>query len=137
MQVLIFMSIYLLTEISPNHENIIICAEPYHCSTEQSIKFIKYFEKCGADIVSLIFGEKFYSENQILNHFKTIHNRTKIFLLLHQQLIENGLSAKTPYIFYSVKLLNNIISGTLLPFEILISLNGCKFIKKKKTILYL
>ncbi len=95
---------------SLNINNIIICAEPYHCSTEQSIKFVKYFKKNGADIVSLLFGEKFYNENQIFNHFKTIHNRTKGFLLLHQQLIENGLSNDKPYVHYSIKLLNRIMN---------------------------
>ena len=40
-----------------NKENIIICAEPYHSSTERTIKYVNYFKKNGADIVSLIFGE--------------------------------------------------------------------------------
>ena len=93
-----------------SNQNIIICAEPYHCSTNQSIDYAKYFKKCGADIVSLIFGEKFYNERQILNHFKTVHNKTKIFLLLHQQLIENGLSTKKPYVYYSIDLLNRIMN---------------------------
>lgn len=91
-------------------QNIIICAEPYHCSTKQSIGYVKYFEKCGADIVSLIFGEKFYNEKQIYDHFKTIHNKTKIFLLLHQQLIENGISGNKPYVYYSIKLLSSIMN---------------------------
>lgn len=55
---------------SLNKENIIICAEPYHCSTEESIKYVNYFKKKGADLVSLIFGEKYYSEKQVYNHFK-------------------------------------------------------------------
>ena len=38
-----------------NNQNIIICAEPYHCSTEQTVKYVNYFKKNGADIVSLIF----------------------------------------------------------------------------------
>ncbi|OCW75531.1 hypothetical protein AKH19_06625 [Pelagibacteraceae bacterium GOM-A1] len=93
-----------------NKKNIIICAEPYHCSTEKSIKYVKIFKNYGADIVSLIFGEKFYNENQVFNHFKLIHNKTKICLLLHQQLLENGLPQKKPYTYYSINLLDKIMN---------------------------
>jgi 4-hydroxy-tetrahydrodipicolinate synthase len=91
-----------------NKENIIICGEPYHCSTEQSIKYVNYFKKKGADIVSLIFGEKYYSDNQLYEHFKKIHNKTNCFLLLHQQLLENGLSSNPNYILYPLELLIKI-----------------------------
>ncbi len=91
-------------------KNIIICAEPYHCSTKESIKFVKYFHKHGADIVSLIFGEKFYDKKQVFKHFEKIHNKTQSFLLLHQQLMENGLSGSKPNTYYSIDLLEKIMS---------------------------
>ena len=92
-----------------NRKNLVICAEPYHCSTKESIDYVKYFHKCGADIVSVIFGEKFYNEKQVFKHFESIHNQTKPFLLLHQQLMENGLSGKKPNVYYSINLLNKIM----------------------------
>ena len=91
-----------------DEQNVIICAEPYHCSTTQSIKFVKTFKKYGADIVSLIFGEKFYSEKQIYDHFSTIHKETSCFLLLHQQILENGISGNPPFIYYPLKTLKKI-----------------------------
>lgn len=91
-----------------NKNNIIICAEPYHCSTKQSIKYVNYFKKKGADIVSLIFGEKYYSDNQIFYHFKRIHQNTKCLLLLHQQILENGKTNQPNFVFYSLKLLEKI-----------------------------
>jgi len=91
-----------------NKENIIICAEPYHCSTEQSIKFVNLFKKKGADIVSLIFGEKFYSDEQLFNHFKKIHEKTNCYLLLHQQILENGISSNPNFVYYSLKVLKRI-----------------------------
>lgn len=91
-----------------NKENIIICADPYHCSTNQSIKYVNYYKKRGADIVSLIFGEKFYSEFQIYNHFKEVHNKTNCFLLLHQQALENGISANPSQVFYPITVLKKI-----------------------------
>ena len=95
---------------SLNKENIIICAEPYHCSTEESIKYVNYFKKKGADLVSLIFGEKYYSEKQVYNHFKKIHQKTNCFLLLHQQIIENGISSNPNFIYYPLRLLDKIFN---------------------------
>ena len=93
-----------------NKKNIIICAEPYHCSSKKSIEYINLFYQRGADIVSLIFGEKFYSENQVYSHFKYLHDNTKCFLLLHQQLLENGISGNPPMKFYPLTLLIKICS---------------------------
>ena len=89
-------------------ENIVICAEPYHTSTRKSISFAKLLSKKGADIVSLIFGEKFYSEKQVFWHFKKISKSVKCNLLLHQQPFENGLSSKPATVNYSIKLLKKI-----------------------------
>ena len=91
-----------------NNKNIIICAEPYHCSTQQTIKYVNYFKKKGADIVSLIFGEKYYSDDQIYSHFKQINNKTDCFLLLHQQILENGISSDPSFVYYSLKVLEKI-----------------------------
>ena len=91
-----------------NIENLIICAEPYHCSTVSSIEYVKYFKEKGADIVSLIFGEKYYSDSQIYNHYKKVHDKTKCYLLLHQQVLENGISSNPRFVFYSLNILKKI-----------------------------
>jgi 4-hydroxy-tetrahydrodipicolinate synthase len=89
-------------------QNIIITAEPYHCSTNKSIDYINLFEKNGSDVTSVIFGEKFYNEEQIVSHFRKIHKKTRTYLLLHQQLIENGVSGNPSHIFYPIKVLEKI-----------------------------
>lgn len=91
-----------------NKSNIVIAAEPYHTSTKQSIEYISKFKKMGADLVSVIFGEKFYSEIQVLKHFKEINKKSNLPLLLHQQILENGLGATPPNVFYPLTLLNKI-----------------------------
>ena len=102
-------NIFCIKEVKKlNKQNIIICAEPYHCSTEQSIYYVNYFKKKGADIVSLIFGEKYYTDKQIYLHFKKIHDKTNCFLMLHQQILENGISSNPPFVYYSIDLLNKI-----------------------------
>ena len=60
--------------------------------------------------MSLIFGEKYYSDKQLFSHFKKVHDKTICFLLLHQQLMENGLSGNKPYVYYSINLLNKIMN---------------------------
>lgn len=104
-----YINFFCIKEVKKlNKNNLIICAEPYHCSTEQSIKYVNYFRNKGADIVSLIFGEKYYSDKQIYNHFKKINDNTNCFLLLHQQILENGVSNDPNFVFYSMKVLNKI-----------------------------
>ena len=89
-------------------KNIIITAEPYHCSTNKSIKLVNLFKKNGSDITSLIFGEKFYNEQQVIKHFSEVHAKTNSYLLLHQQLIENGVSGNPSHIYYPIKVLEKI-----------------------------
>jgi dihydrodipicolinate synthase/N-acetylneuraminate lyase len=89
-------------------KNLIICAEPYHSSTIQSINHVNYLKKNGADLVSLIFGEKYYSDNQIYDHFKKIHDKTNCSLLLHQQILENGISSNPNFVYYSMNVLKKI-----------------------------
>lgn len=91
-----------------DNKNIVIAAEPYHTSTAQTLLFIKKFSAMKADIVSVIFGEKFYSDDQLLNHFKFINNKSPIPLLLHQQILENGLSSNPPFVYYPLQVLKKI-----------------------------
>ena len=49
----------------------IISAEGVEKSTQVSIKLCNKFYKTGADMGSLIFGEKYYFDDQIYRHFKT------------------------------------------------------------------
>lgn len=108
---IIKLNIFCIREIKKlSKNNIVICAEPYHCSTNKSIFFANLFHKKGADIVSLIFGEKYYSDFQVYKHFKTVHQNTRGHLLLHQQVLENGSKANPVYCFYSITLLNKICS---------------------------
>ena len=91
-------------------DNVIICAEPYQCSTQQTIKYVNKYSKAGADLVSLIFGEKYYSDKQVYEHFQKVNLKSKSLLLLHQQFLENGMSADPLFRYYSIELLEKIFS---------------------------
>ena len=93
-----------------NPDNVVICAEPYQCSTKESIGYVNKFASAGADLVSVIFGEKYYSDAQLLSHFKMINDKAKCPLLLHQQFLENGMSSDPLHRYYSVDLLSKIFN---------------------------
>ena len=44
----------------------------------------------GADIISLIFREKFYSNEQVYNHYKKCAENTRIGILIHEMPLFNG-----------------------------------------------
>ena len=87
---------------------ILIGATPYHSNYNEILSYLKLFKKIDIDLASLIFGEKYYSDDQIYNYFKKISNKSKIGLLLHQQPIENGIKSNPNTIKYSIKLLRKI-----------------------------
>ena len=80
---------------SLNSSNIVIVADPIHCSTKISIEFCIHAEDIGADLISLIFREKFYSENQIYQHFLQCANSTKVGILIHEMPFISGLGGHT------------------------------------------
>ena len=80
---------------SLNSSNIVIVADPIHCSTKISIEFCTHAEDIGADLISLIFREKFYSENQIYQHFLQCDNSTNIGILIHEMPFISGLGGHT------------------------------------------
>ncbi len=108
---IIKLNIFCLKEIKRlNKRNIVITGEPYHSSTLKSIEHLKIYEKVGNDIHAIIFGEKYYSDNQLYNHFAKINKSSKKYLLLHQQPLESGFKTKNDRSFYSIKVLKRIFS---------------------------
>lgn len=93
-----------------NKKNIVITGEPYHTSTSKSIEHLKIYEREGNDIHAIIFGEKYYSDNQLYDHFLKINKASKKSLLLHQQPLETGIKSKSENNFYSIKVLKKIFS---------------------------
>ena len=103
------LNIYSVKYIKKKYQDIIfIGAEKVEGSTNHSIKMCNKLEKNGVDIVSVIFGEKYYYDNQVYSHFRNISKKTKSRLLLHIQPIANGLSHSPPVVNYNLKLLENI-----------------------------
>ena len=52
-----------------DNKNIIVVGDPIHCSTEESLEFTLHAKENGADLISLIVREKYFSDEQILEAY--------------------------------------------------------------------
>jgi 4-hydroxy-tetrahydrodipicolinate synthase len=74
---------------------IVIVGDPLHCSTRVSMDFCRRARDDGADLVSLIFREKFYSDDQVVRHFEACAGAADIGLLIHEMPFISGLGGHT------------------------------------------
>ena len=91
-----------------DEECVVIIADPLHCSTETSIKFAKHGEEIGADVISLLFREKVYFEEQVYNHFKEVSENTSLGILIHEMPLNNGIPGQPSLIKWPLSLLDKI-----------------------------
>ena len=61
---------------SIDKDNIVIVGDPIHCSTETSLEFAQKAKEDGADMISLIVREKFFDDQQILDHYSYIGEKS-------------------------------------------------------------
>lgn len=71
-------------------ENIVIVGDPIHCSTKETIEFTQHAKDHGADLVSLIVREKYFNDEQILDHFAEVGTATKMPILVHEMPFLSG-----------------------------------------------
>lgn len=91
-------------ELDTNH--LVIVADPLHCSTKVSIEFANHAEKIGADIISLIVRERFYSEDQIFNHYNLVAQNSATGILIHEMPFLNGFGG--PSVNWPITLLDRL-----------------------------
>lgn len=73
-----------------DRNNIVIVADPIHCSTKESIEFTRHAKETGADLVSLIIREKYFCDDQILQHYAEIGTNTGMPILVHEMPFLSG-----------------------------------------------
>ena len=71
-------------------QNIVIVGDPIHCSTRETIEFTQHAKDTGADLVSLIVREKYFTDNQILDHLAQVGNATNMAILVHEMPFLSG-----------------------------------------------
>lgn len=88
-------------------DNIMIVADPLHCSTKVSMEFAQNAQIMGADIISLICREKYYSDEQIFSHFSKVASSADIGILIHEMSFLSGYGG--PPVNYSLSLLDKLV----------------------------
>lgn len=80
--------IRFLKKLDP--QNIVIVGDPIHCSTRETIEFTQHAKDTGADLVSLIVREKYFTDDQILDHFAHVGSATNMAILVHEMPFLSG-----------------------------------------------
>jgi 4-hydroxy-tetrahydrodipicolinate synthase len=73
-----------------DRNNLVIVGDPIHCSTKESIEFTRHARDTGADLVSLIVREKYFTDDQIIDHFAEVGRATKMPILVHEMPFLSG-----------------------------------------------
>lgn len=87
-------------------DNIMIVADPLHCTTKVTIDFAEHAKSVGADVISLINREKYYSNSQIYNHFAAVAKQVDIGILIHEMPFLSGYGG--PPVNYPLELLTDL-----------------------------
>lgn len=71
-------------------KNLVVVGDPIHCSTKETIEFTLHARDTGADLVSLIVREKYFTDDQILDHYAEVGSATKMPILVHEMPFLSG-----------------------------------------------
>ena len=74
--------------------NIVIVGDPIHGSTKNTIEFTRHAKEAGADLVSLIVREKYFDDDQILEHYSEVANETRMAILVHEMPFLSGYTGQ-------------------------------------------
>lgn len=74
--------------------NIVIVGDPIHGSTNNTIEFSKHAKHAGADLISLIVREKYFDDDQILDHYSQVGAASNIPILVHEMPFLSGYDGK-------------------------------------------
>ena len=75
-------------------DNIVIVGDPIHGSTKNSTEFAISARDAGADLISLIVREKYFTDEQVLDHFSEIGNASNLPILVHEMPFLSGYNGK-------------------------------------------
>lgn len=74
--------------------NLVIVGDPIHCSTRETIEFTHHAKEVGGDLISLIFREKYFTDDQVLEHFSEVGNACRMPILVHEMPFLSGMDGK-------------------------------------------
>jgi 4-hydroxy-tetrahydrodipicolinate synthase len=83
----------VIKHVKQNSRAKVIVSAPVECSTINSLKFAEEAFQAGADCFASAFGEKYFTENQVLSHYGALGDLGKP-LLVHEQPLISGHNSK-------------------------------------------
>lgn len=72
-------------------KNVVIVGDPIHCSTRETVEFSRHAKDHGADLISLLVREKYFSDEQILDHYAQVGREAKLGILVHEMPFLSGM----------------------------------------------
>ena len=73
-------------------KNVAIVGDPIHCSTKETTEFSRHAKEHGADLVSLLVREKYFSDEQIMDHYAEVGRDANIGMLVHEMPFLSGMN---------------------------------------------
>lgn len=73
-------------------DNIVVVGDPIHGSTRNSIKFAQHAKDEGGDLISLIMREKYFCDEQVIEHYAEIGRATNFPILVHEMPFLSGFN---------------------------------------------
>lgn len=73
-----------------DRNNVAIVGDPIHCSTKETIEFARHAKDAGGDLISLIVREKYFNDEQIMDHYAEVAGATHMGILVHEMPFLSG-----------------------------------------------
>ena len=83
----------IIKHVKHNSDARIIVSCPVECSTEDALRFCNQSFEDGTDYFASAFGEKYFTDNQVLDHYATLENQYNS-ILVHEQPLISGFTSK-------------------------------------------
>ena len=87
----------------------VICGDEIFCSAKRTLHLLNHYFDIGCDLGSVLFGERYYSNNQIIDFFNYLTSNTKLKILVHEMKLQNG--AGGPDINWPIDALSSILKN--------------------------
>tara|TARA_Y100001968_G_C19423630_1_gene753162 strand:+ start:1095 stop:2033 length:939 start_codon:yes stop_codon:yes gene_type:complete len=86
---------------------IVIVGDPIACPTSESKEAARLYSDLGSDMVSILFSERYYSDDQVLEHYASIAEGLGCGMLIHEMPLQSGLGG--PEIMWPTKLISRLL----------------------------
>ena len=94
--------------------NLVIVGDPIMGSTENSIHFALNALESGADLISILFQEKFFSNEQVWDHYAEVGVRGKLPIMVHEMPLISGFDGSQVHwpeeLLFGLRKIKNVVA---------------------------